>query len=102
MNPGERMRTRLIEMIHEYDNPHQMAACKGLSHGLVYNGLCGVWSDTLAEQIGLRKWPKRDGIFISCSEEMKARYDSQCGDMSRTEHLARLMDAWDGIGEMEI
>ena len=92
MEPGERMKQRLIEMMVGYDNANQFAACNGYSHGLVYNGLRGKWSDTLARQIKLNKYHPRPGIFIGCDEATRASFDNlRAPGESRGECLERLM-----------
>lgn len=94
------MKQEIESRMNGYDNPNQFAACNGYSHGLVYNGLKGIWSDTLAEQMGITKYPPRPGIFISCSEETKALYAKMKGDMTWSEWLEKLALADMGIGEV--
>ena len=92
MNKGEILQQWLKNKLEEYRNPYHMATDNGWSSGLVYNGLKGIYSETLWHDIGLRLWPKREGIFISCSPEMKARFDAQRGESSRQEYLEELLE----------
>ena len=86
------MKQAIESRMNGYENPNQFAACKGYSYGLVYNGLKGIWSDTLAEQMGITKYPPRPGIFIGCPEEKKRRFDAQRGERSRADYLDYLMN----------
>ena len=101
METAYNLQAYLLERLAEYTSPYQMAVQNNWSFGLVYRALDGHESDTLRKEIGLRKWPKRSRLIINTTPATIARFHRARGEMTTGEYLDVLLDAVDGVGELE-
>ena len=93
-NKQQRLKNYIEEAVSKYGGIRPAARAFNCNPGIVANVLSGGDSPTLRQELGLRKWPKRDGIFISCSEDIRARFDAQAtaANRTRSEYLIYLLD----------
>ena len=101
METAYNLQAYLLERLTEYTSPYQMAVQNGWSFGLVYRGLDGHESDTLRQQIGLRKWPKRSRLIINAPPATIARFHRLRGEMTTGKYLDVLLDGMEEIRELE-
>ena len=78
----------------------KVASAYGVNSGNVTHARNGEESRIMRRVWKLPKRKPRPRLIVSCSEEMKQRYDTMRGELSRGEYLTELLDLAEGLGIM--